>query len=200
MSENNILRTLPHSKESEMMVLGSMLTSINGLNVAAEALDDADFYFTEHKTIFQVLKSAYNQDRPADVHLVYEELKRLDKLKTAGGAGYITTLAQYVGTSAYIEEYVDILKQMRMRRDIIQAAQETIDNSISLVDPSKIILDSREKFNHIGKHQKLSHKFPIRFLNEFENNFLLTDPPKKPMLLEYLDLKCTLTKINSGNT
>ena len=37
------------------MVLGCMLTSINGLNIAADGLDDSDFYYTEHKMIFQAL-------------------------------------------------------------------------------------------------------------------------------------------------
>ena len=64
------VKIAPHSKESEMMVLGCMLTSINSLNIAADALDDSDFYFTEHKIIFQVLKTAYKKDKPADIHLV----------------------------------------------------------------------------------------------------------------------------------
>ena len=80
MSENiPKVRTAPNSKESEMMVLGCMLTSVNGLNIAADGLDESDFYYTEHKIIFEVLKTAYKNDKPADVHLVCEELKRLDK-------------------------------------------------------------------------------------------------------------------------
>lgn len=31
-------KSAPNSKESEMMVLGCMLTSINGLNIAADGL------------------------------------------------------------------------------------------------------------------------------------------------------------------
>ena len=177
----------PHSNDSEMMVLGCMLNNINNLKLASEELDDSDFYFNEHKIIFQVLKSAHKQNKPVEVLLVSEELKRLDKLKIVGGYDYLMSLSQYGGTSTYVEEYVDILQQMRMRRDIIHTSQEMINHSLELLDPSKIILDSREKFNQIERDQKLSKKFPIRFLNEFENNFLLTNPPKKPMLLEYLD-------------
>src|ERR1700730_5807134 len=96
---NNVkVKVAPNSKESEMMVLGCMLTSINALNIAADGLDEFDFYYTEHRIIFQVLKTAYKNDMPADVHLVCEELRRQDKLKAVGGAGYITTLAQYAGT------------------------------------------------------------------------------------------------------
>ncbi|NGX51503.1 MAG: Replicative DNA helicase, partial [Chlamydiae bacterium] len=93
------IRIAPNSKESEMMVLGCMLTKVNSLNVAADALHARDFYYTEHQLIFDVLKMLFKSDKPADIHLVAEELKRTDKLEPTGGVGYLTTLAQYVGTS-----------------------------------------------------------------------------------------------------
>lgn len=117
-------RIAPSSKESEMMVLGCMLTSINSLNIASDSLDDTDFYYIEHKLIFQTLKNAYKQEKPADVHLICEELKRQEKLKAVGGAGYITSLAQYAGTSAYIEEYVGLVKDKAVLRRMIDAAQK----------------------------------------------------------------------------
>ena len=124
MSESTIkIKIAPNSKESEMMVLGCMLTSINSLNIAADALDDSDFYFTEHKIIFQTLKTAYKKDKPADIHLVAEELRRQDKLTTVGGLGYLTTLAQYAGTSAFIEEYVELIHSKALLRKMIHAAQ-----------------------------------------------------------------------------
>lgn len=112
------------------MVLGCMLTSINSLNIAADGLDDSDFYYTEHKIIFSVLKGAYKADKPADVHLVCEELKRQDKLKSVGGAGYVTTLAQYAGTSAYIEEYVQLVQDKSILRKMINAAQFVEKNAL----------------------------------------------------------------------
>lgn len=124
MSESNIkVKIPPHSKEAEMMVLGCMLTSINALNVAADGLDDSDFYFTEHKIIFLTLKTAYKKDKPADIHLIGEELKRQDKLNTIGGLGYLTTLAQYAGTSAYIEQYIELVLSKSLLRKMINASQ-----------------------------------------------------------------------------
>ncbi len=117
------VKVAPNSKESEMMVLGCMLTSINSLNIAADGLDDSDFYFTEHKLVFQVLKMAYKTDRPADIHIVAEELKRQDKLSQVGGVVYLTTLAQYAGTSAFIEEYVDLVRNKSLLRKMINTAQ-----------------------------------------------------------------------------
>ncbi len=117
------IKMAPNSKESEMMVLGCMLTSINGLNIAADSLDDSDFYYTEHKIIFAVLKNCYKNDKPADIHIVCEELKRLGKLQNVGGPAYVTTLAQYAGTSAHIEEYTQIVHDKSVLRRMISAAQ-----------------------------------------------------------------------------
>lgn len=138
MSDGNPkVKIAPNSKESEMMVLGCMLTSVNGLNIAADGLDDSDFYFTEHKIIFQALKTAYKDDKPADVHLICEELKRQDKLKAVGGASYITTLAQYAGTSAYIEQYTELVRDKAILRKMIHASQ--IIEKKALEEPEDVL-------------------------------------------------------------
>lgn len=116
-------RLAPHSKQSEMMVLGCMLTQVSGLNVAADGLDETDFYFTEHRILFSVLKSLYKKDKPADVHLVCEELRRQNRLDAVGGVAYVTALAQFVGTSAYTEEYVELVRNKSLLRKMIQASQ-----------------------------------------------------------------------------
>lgn len=139
------VKVAPHSKESEMMVLGCMLTSINALNVAADGLDDSDFYFTEHKIIFQVLKTAYVNDRPADVHLVCEELRRQEKLKSVGGVAYITTLAQYAGTSAYIEEYVYVVRDKSILRKMISASQQVEKEALNEPDDVQETLDGAQQ-------------------------------------------------------
>lgn len=149
------IRIAPNSKESEMMVLGCMLTSINSLNISADALDETDFYYMEHKLIFQVLKGAYKADKPADVHLVCEELKRQDKLKAVGGAAYITTLAQYAGTSAHIEEYCEIIRSKSVLRQMINASQlvektaleEPLDVQGALDDAQKMFFQISQASN-----------------------------------------------------
>lgn len=138
------IRLAPHSKESEMIVLGSMLASINSLNIGADTLDESDFYFTEHKIIFQALKNAYCNDKPADVHLIGEELKRQEKLKAIGGIGYLTTLAQYAGTSAYIEEYIQLVKDKSILRRMINAAQDVERQSLNNPEDVHVLLDDAQ--------------------------------------------------------
>ncbi|MBF5060095.1 replicative DNA helicase [Candidatus Neptunochlamydia vexilliferae] len=130
------VKIAPNSKESEMMVLGCMLTKVNSLNVAADALQAKDFYYGEHQIIFDVLKALFKSDKPADIHLVAEELKRLEKLDDVGGVGYLTTLAQYAGTSAYIEEYVELIKNKAILRRMIYASQEI--EKVALEEPGDV--------------------------------------------------------------
>lgn len=154
MSTTQVRTLQPHSKESEMMILGCMLTSINSLNIASEEVTEDDFYFPEHKEIFRILKDASINDKPADVHLIAESLKKENRLQEVGGIAYLTTLAQYAGTSAYIEEYAKELKEMRMRRDIIRASQEVQKDSFELADPFKIIDKLKNRLENIEKNKE----------------------------------------------
>lgn len=176
-----------YSKESEMIVLGCMLNSESHLKIASEALLDLDFYFKEHKTLFSTLKAAYKENKRADIFLVSEDLKRRDKLEAIGGIGYIATLAQYAGTSAYIEEYIEIVKECSQKRQISEVIQ-TVERKL-LNGESVTAGELQEEFKRIEKNDGSANKFSIKSLNEFKENFLLTDPPKKPMLLDYASEK-----------
>jgi replicative DNA helicase len=146
------VKSAPNSKESEMMVLGCMLTSINSLNIAADGLEDVDFFYKEHKTIFASLKEAYQKDQPADIHIIAEFLKRDAKLEEIGGIAYLTMLAQYAGTSAYIEEYVKLVKDKSILRQMIFTAQEIEKESLAEPqDVSELLDEAQAKFFHISQ-------------------------------------------------
>ena len=146
------IKALPHSKEAEMMVLGCMLTSINSLNIAAEALHEEDFYFSEHKRIFGCMKAAFSQDKPADVHLVAEELKRQDLLQEVGGVVYLVELSEYAATSAYIEEYVENVQSLATLRKMVQAAQAIEKNALEMPsDVYQSLDDAQQLLFRIGQ-------------------------------------------------
>lgn len=131
-----INKHIAQSKEAEMIVIGCILNNIKNLNIACEKMDIFDFYFEEHQTIFSVIKKFYHTEKPADVHLVCSELKRLGKLSSVGGASYIMTLVQYAGTSAHIEEYVDQVRKKSRLRKIIKISEEFTHQCLE--DPDQI--------------------------------------------------------------
>ncbi|MGA8164594.1 MAG: replicative DNA helicase [Waddliaceae bacterium] len=123
-SPTQVVKEVPCSKESEMMVLGSMINCPQDLIIGAESLTKEDFFFSNHKEIFQTLKEFYWEDKPADLGLICEHLKSQEKLENVGGTGYITQLAQYAGTSAHVKEYSKILRDKSLSRKFIKLAQE----------------------------------------------------------------------------
>ena len=148
-----------------MIVLGCMLTSIGSLNIAADMLEENDFYYSEHKIIFDVLKSSFLQDKPADVHLVAEELKRREQLKTVGGVAYLTSLAQYAGTAAHIEEYTELVRSKSLLRRMIQSAQAV--EKMAFDDPEDVTttLDvAQQKFFQISQSANTAAGVLIRDL------------------------------------
>lgn len=192
MTNQIAVKEAPHSKESEMMVLGCALANTEYLKKVAEGLDKSDFYLTEHKTIFEALKTFNQYNKPADIHLICEELKKQDKLKHAGGTSNVITIVQYAGASAYVEEYIDELKEFTKKRQLLDLSQKIIkkiDNSTEKENTSSIILDIQEDIKRIEKNSGSKDKFPIKFISQFDKNFLFIEPSKKPMLLEYANEK-----------
>lgn len=153
----------PNSKESEMIVLGCMLTSMGSLNIAADLLQAEDFYYSEHRFVFDVLKGCFLQDRPADVHLVAEELKRREQLALIGGIAYLTSLAQYAGTAAHIEEYTELVRSKSLLRQMIRSAQDV--ERLAFNDPDDVpsTLDlAQQKFFQISQSANTSMGIQIR--------------------------------------
>ena len=95
----------------------------------------------EHKIIFQTLKSFHRSKKPADIHLVCEDLKDKDKIKSVGGVAYITTLAQYAGTSAYIEEYVELVKNKSSLRKLIDKSQDIEKKALEEPENASYLLE-----------------------------------------------------------
>lgn len=178
-------RGVLHSNESEMIVLGCMLNSSISLKIGCESLDESDFYRTEHRLIFQALKSGFKQGNPSDVHLTAEDLKRHEKLVAVGGVPYLITLAQYAGTSSNITEYCDELKKYSASRALLDLTRKIESSIAQAEDPLAVILGAQEEIRSIEKSRCARGRFQIRFIDEFEHNFLVVNPPKKGMLLEY---------------
>nr|NGX54938.1 Replicative DNA helicase [Chlamydiota bacterium] len=108
---------VPLPKESEMMVLGCMLSNTEYLDSGLESLLQDDFNFPEHRILFKVLENLHESGIPVDTHLVCNKLKDVEGLKSVGGAAYVLTLAMYPGPSAHFEYYLDQLIDRKTKQN-----------------------------------------------------------------------------------
>ena len=55
-------RELPHSKEAELSVIGSVLTDSDGVAASAEIIKADDFYYAANREIYKAVMELFNEN------------------------------------------------------------------------------------------------------------------------------------------
>jgi replicative DNA helicase len=142
---------LVSSQENEMMVLGSIVNNYEKSFSSLKLVYEEDFVDPKHKIIFRAIRQVSQEKEVVDVHLVATKLMEEGTLKDIGGAGYLMTLAQYAGTSAFVEEYCDDLRNLTVKRQIISLSNSISNDLKQGADSSKIIEKMKGKISEIEK-------------------------------------------------
>lgn len=135
----------PQNIEAEQSVLGSLLIDKDAVVKVAEFLQPAHFYRDAHSEVYSAVLSLYEKKEPADIVTVTDELKLRGSYEMVGGAGYLTTLVNYVPTSAHIEHYARIVKDKAVRRQLISAATRMTEMSFEETQDIKDMMDLAEQ-------------------------------------------------------
>ncbi len=115
-------RAVPHSRESEEAVCGSVLINPESYYDCAAFLRADDFYIHRHKWIWDVYDALVDKRQPIDLLTVSDELDRRGQLAEIGGPAYLTSLASQVPSSLNAESYGRIVQGYAVRRKMITAA------------------------------------------------------------------------------
>ena len=135
----------PNDIEAEQAVLGSMLLDRDAVLSALEILKPDDFYREEHKFIFEAMSNLSNRSEPVDLITVKDELISLKKYELCGGIEYISDLTEKVPTTAYVDQYIRIVEEKAILRNLIKTSNDLInlgyDQSMEVDD----IIEKAEK-------------------------------------------------------
>lgn len=141
-------RHLPHALLAEKALLGSMLKSINCVNLCVEQLLGTEFFVSQHFVIFNAIKNLYKRNSQVDEVLIYEELKSTSLLQNAGGIEYIMELANFSEPFSHMERYLQIVKDKHKLRKIIEIAREAQTQAFDEPDDVIFTLDNIQKCFH----------------------------------------------------
>ena len=117
-------QVVPHSREAEEAVLGSILINPDAYYDVAQFLKADDFYIHRHRWIWEAFTRLHERRIPIDFLTVTEELDQLGQLSEAGGPAYITALISNVPSSLHAEAYGRIVEQTSVRRKMLEAANQ----------------------------------------------------------------------------
>ena len=135
----------PNDTEAEQAVIGSMLTDKDAVIAAVEVLKDSDFYREDNRIIYSAILNLYNRSQPIDVITLRAELSSMGKLDSVGGLEYIAELPEKVPTTSNVEQYIRIVEEKSILRNLIKTANDIITLGYDPTQEVESIIDSSEK-------------------------------------------------------
>jgi replicative DNA helicase len=138
-------RVPPQSIEAEQSVLGGLLLDNAAWDKIADIVSEADFYRTDHRAIFRHIAQLIEDNKPADVLTVAENLDRSGKLNDVGGQAYIGSLALNTPSAANIRRYAEIVRERSIMRTLASIGTEIADSAYAqLGKDASILIDEAE--------------------------------------------------------
>jgi len=114
----------PQNLEAEESVLGAMLLSPTAVGTVSEILDASDFYRESHAKVFRAALGLWAKGEPVDAITLANELDERGELEGIGGQGRVAELAALVPSTANVEHYARIIKEMATLRGLVRVGQE----------------------------------------------------------------------------
>ena len=124
MDEALLLRQVPHSVEAEQSVLGAMLIDPRCIPQVIEELVGEDFYLQANRDIYNTMYRMFNFSAVIDPVTVLDEMKLAGVFDENTSRSYILQLMDVTPTSANVMEYVRIVKDKSLLRQIYNTAGE----------------------------------------------------------------------------
>ncbi|MBQ9011412.1 MAG: replicative DNA helicase [Bacilli bacterium] len=138
-------KVMPHNLDAEQAVLGSVFLSKNALEKVLEEVTKDTFYSEANGKIFEAIKSLAEKGSPIDITTVTAYLDTNKMLNSVGGVSYLTEVINCVPTAANVSEYIKIIEEASLRRNLIETATDIVSSGFSSTDGIGDILDNAEK-------------------------------------------------------
>ncbi|HZL36677.1 MAG TPA: replicative DNA helicase [Tepidisphaeraceae bacterium] len=135
----------PHSIESEMCLLASMMLDKEMVGQVVQIVDREAFYQADHQIIFDVLLRLYEQNRPIDAVILREELRKRGLYEEVGGDGYLGAILNKVPSAAHGAHYAGIVREKSLLRQLIAASNEILRDAYAPHEQADLVLDKAEK-------------------------------------------------------
>lgn len=157
--EITVQNQLPYNFLAEKMILNCLLINTESIEFTIKTLSVEAFYFKNHQEIYKAIIFMYKNKLPIDILTLITFLQDNGVLEKTGGIKVLIELINQVPNFVYFEEYIRLLKDKFLRRQLIKLGYEIISSAyITNVSLENIINKFEDKlFNLVTeiKTQKL---------------------------------------------
>lgn len=143
--ETEIKRVIPHDKEAEQSVIGSMMLNSDAIQTAMDILTGDDFYNRSYGILFDTMVELYSAGKAIDPVILQSELKKKDVPSEVSNLEYIADLISSVPTSANVSFYADIVKDKAILRDLIKITEDISSRCYHCREDVDAIMEDAER-------------------------------------------------------
>ncbi|MCM8818376.1 MAG: replicative DNA helicase [Candidatus Omnitrophica bacterium] len=155
----------PQSIEAEKALLGCMLIDEEAKIKVLENCKKEFFYSETHQKIFTSIAKLFEKGQPCDLVTLSEILKAENSLEEIGGPQYLSNLVENVPTSAYVDEYLKIVKEKYILRVLISTATKIISEAYNYQGEVETLLDKAEALIfEVSQHKMKESTYPLKNL------------------------------------
>src|SRR5271156_4849981 len=137
-------RGLPASIDAERSILGAILLDNHAYNEAAEKLRAEDFALDSHQRIFARMAELMDNSHAVDIVTLAEELAKRKEVESIGGVAYLASLTEGLPRRLSIEEYVRIVKDKSLLRQLIGICSSAITRAADQSESALDVLNAAE--------------------------------------------------------
>ncbi len=131
---------VPVNIEAEKFVLGSIMVYA-GERFGQMGLCSRDFGLEKHRRILAAMQSLDEQAAPIDRLTVTNELSRRGELESVDGMSYVISLDDDVPPLQSIDGWINILRDYRIRRQLIESAHAIEQMAILGIESSETAIE-----------------------------------------------------------
>ena len=143
--EQYLEKPLPSSEESERVILGAILLDNAVIAEAVEHLKPEDFYSPLNRRVFAAMIALFEKQKQIDPIMIGEELKKEGSFESIGGITTITNLTFGLPHFSKIEEYVKVVRDKSVVRNLIRTCNAITGEALAEEDDAEVILDNAEQ-------------------------------------------------------
>jgi replicative DNA helicase len=135
----------PQAIDLEEAVLGAVMLEKEAVATVSEILKPEFFYKDAHVKIYECIEDLFKRSEPIDILSVTNELRKKGNLDLVGGAYYVASLTQRVGSAANVEFHARVIAEKHIKRELIRLSGEILQDSFDDTVDTFDLMDSAER-------------------------------------------------------
>ena len=169
-------QNVPYNLEAEQSILGCVLIENEIMTSLSDEMKVQDFYDRRHQIIFSAMLNICKSQMQIDFTTLIAELQTKNQLIEAGGAVYLSSLIDAVYTTANINDYIQIVQDAALKRNVIAAATSIAEAGYNANYDSAGYIDYAERLLlDLAKRRRTEGFVPIETVLENVKNIMLAN-------------------------